>query len=631
MFGLMACHVGKTCYQDNVKEKKQTDLATEILGARSEDDILQCLKKSDITQEEQLTIVVRLLALTLVDKDRIKERLASVLASRFGHSSEKASEQQLALFAEALRTLAQGTGVAPSNPPTEPSAKAADETGAQEGGATTQEESTRETSVVEAEPAAALPPDLHAITQQTEREIKALVDQKRAAAQAERERRRQAMKEPGADAVPRPPPWPDNLPVREVYCPVHNRACTDPECGRDRNTLRFDTSWRIEEKVSYEVVVYHREVVACSHGHGAPESAPGVPNIVPRGHLGLALSVRILWLRFSQNLPVCRIVEILAADQISVSEEQIHTMFEHAVGLLAPVLLALQVMVRASSLINLDDTTARIMDRRLKRRCRIARMWLALGDERWAWYFATADWKADGAKDKLGAVSGVVQGDGYRGHKRNANVLGWLMAGCMAHLRRKLLRAVVAKDPRATEAMALVQALYRVERLAKEAGLNAAGRLKLRLERSVPLMEALAAWARRVAPTIEQGSPLGQAWTYLDNQWDALCTYLTSGHVSIDNNAAERGLRRFAIGRKLWLFFRGDHTCERAAVIASVLMTARLHGANELQYLRWLFEQLLRREWSETAARALLPDFWLAAQQEEAKESGRVSPECVAR
>ena len=49
-------------------------------------------------------------------------------------------------------------------------------------------------------------------------------------------------------------------------------------------------------------------------------------------------------------------------------------------------------------------------------------------------------------------------------------------------------------------------------------------------------------------------------------------------------------------------------------------MTARLHGANELAYLKWLFRQLLRREWSDEAARKLLPDYWLRAQQEEVKE-----------
>jgi transposase len=137
-------------------------------------------------------------------------------------------------------------------------------------------------------------------------------------------------------------------------------------------------------------------------------------------------------------------------------------------------------------------------------------------------------------------------------------------------------------------------------------------------------MAALERWARTGAPTIETGSPMGEAWTYLNNQWDYLQTYLSDGRVSIDNNAAERALRRITIGRKLWLFFRGDVTVERAARLASLLATARLHGANELEYLRWLLQELARREWSVVAAAGLLPDAWMAANNKKAEQGSAV-------
>ena len=88
------------------------------------------------------------------------------------------------------------------------------------------------------------------------------------------------------------------------------------------------------------------------------------------------------------------------------------------------------------------------------------------------------------------------------------------LAGCMAHLRRKLRVAMNARDPRATEALALVQGLYRVEELARLRLLDADQRLALRQERSVPIMGALVDWAEVVQPTIVKGSPLGKAWIY---------------------------------------------------------------------------------------------------------------------
>jgi transposase len=205
-----------------------------------------------------------------------------------------------------------------------------------------------------------------------------------------------------------------------------------------------------------------------------------------------------------------------------------------------------------------------------------------------------------------------------------AKKLGIPLAGCMAHLRRKLRKAMLAKDPRATEAIALIQGLYRIERLARLQGLDANGLLTLRRARAVPLMAALERWAHTVAPSVETGSPLGKAWTYLNNQWDCLQTYLSNPAVNIDNNAAERALRRITIGRKLWLFFRGNDTFERAARIASLLATARLHGADERRYIEWLLGELARREWSPAAAARLLPEAWLAAQEKKAEEVASV-------
>ena len=105
---------------------------------------------------------------------------------------------------------------------------------------------------------------------------------------------------------------------------------------------------------------------------------------------------------------------------------------------------------------------------------------------------------------------------------------------------------------------------------------------------------------------------------------DCLQTYLSNPAVSIDNNAAERALRRITIGRKLWLFFRGDATFERAARIASLLATARLHGADERRYLEWLLGELARREWSPEAAARLLPGAWLAAQEKQVEEGSAI-------
>jgi hypothetical protein len=190
------------------------------------------------------------------------------------------------------------------------------------------------------------------------------------------------------------------------------------------------------------------------------------------------------------------------------------------------------------------------------------------------------------------------------------------LAGCSGHARREFFKSVKAKDPRAGLAMALIQGMYWVEKLAKLRHLGPENIAALRKEPSAPLVEALKRWTEDVAPTIVSGSELGKAWTYLQNQWPYLIVFLTDGSVSLTNDAAERGLRRITIARKLWLFVQNNKNAEWAAVLANLVATARPYGANELDYITWLPRELARREWSNEAARGLLPDVWLAAQEQ---------------
>lgn len=564
-----------------------TKFATTLLAERSRDALLAQLTTAPLAQPDLLGLVTDLLLVVGQDNDSLKLRVAHLLASRFGRSSERSSAAQLVLFGELLN-LVQTEQVLPDD--------------------TTESKAN-------------VPP----LSEQTEQQIDALVEQKRQEQKEAKERRRQAEIEARAEGKPSVAvPWPTHLPVREETIDVDaaDRACSD--CEQERGIIGQETSWRIEATTKCEVVVTHRLTRACQAHHGGPVTPPAPPKPVDKGHLGFGLAAHAISLRFAHNLPIHRIVEMFADHGIPVSEEVLHTLFTTTSERVEPVLETLAVQVRASDLVNIDDTPVLVLDPEEPKRRRRARIWLALGDGHWAWFFSTKTWKEEDAEARLGKLTGTLQGDGYKGFKKLAKKNGIAQAGCMAHLRRKLRKAMLAHDPRATEAVALVHGLYRVEKLAKLQELDADGVLALRKERSVPLMDALERWAREVASTIETGSPLGQAWTYLDNQWSYLRQFLLDGRVSIDNNAAERGLRRITIGRKLWLFFRGDETVERAARLASILTTARLHGANELAYLTWLLQELARREWSVEAARQLLPDVWLAAQKKQAEEGRAV-------
>jgi len=571
-----------------------TKVAIQLIKERSRDALVEGLDTAltDMGHDEAVLFLADLLLAMGADRDHLKARLAGLLAARFGRSSEKSSAEQLDLFAEALRVV--------------------------EGDTSSSSDSDSPTDEPAPDPAAVAAE----LIEQTNAEVTALVAEQRAQRKAAREAQRAARQLEQDDKAGKPVTWPTNLPVREetLELPEDQRVCPDRECELLLEIIRYETSWRLEHTTKTEVVVTRIPVAACPSHHGGPVTLPVPPKPVDGGRLGFSLAARLLWLRTTHNLPVRRIAEMLGADNVPVSESMIHTLICTTGERAKPLVEAIQAEVQRATLVNLDDTPTDVHEGHRERKRRKARVWLALGDEKFAYFFATKTWKAKEAEEALGPITGVLQGDGYAGFPKYAKSHGLTLAGCMAHLRRKMQKAFDARDPRATLPMALIHGLYNVEKLARMQGVDADGRLALRQERSVPIMKVLIAWAEKVEPTIETGSPLGKAWTYLSNQLEPLQAYLSDGNISIDNNAVERGLRRHTIGRKLWLFFRGQDKLEHVTRIMSIVTTARLHGVDELAYLTWVLEQLARRTWSPTAARKLLPDAWRAMQEKKAKK-----------
>ncbi len=582
-----------------MSQAEPTSVAIALLKERDRDALVERLTATlaDLALDEAVAFLADLLLAAGADRDRLKERVVSLLASRFGRRSEKSSDDQLQLFAQALIR--------------EPGKDAVE--GEQTDDATTSSEQGKTAAE---------------LIEQTNNEIESEKEAQRRARKKAAEARRQAARLEGKDGDS--VPWPTHLPVREETLPLPEelRCCAD--CGEERKVIRYDKSWRLEHHTTSEVVVTRTPVAACKSHHGGPVSVPVPPKPVDKGQLGFSLASHILWLRITHNLPVRRIAEMLQAEGAPVSERVIHTLIGETGQRARPVVEAIAARVRQAELVNIDDTFTDVYEegddngsgRHRKRVRRRARVWVALGDERYAYFFATRSWKAEEAVAALGEISGVLQGDGYGGFPGYAAEHDVTLAGCMSHLRRKMQAAVKAKDPRASLPMGLINGMYSVEKLARLRRLSPDERLALRQERSVPMMAKLLDWADDVAPTIVKGSPLGKAWTYLDNQQEMLQVFLHHGAVSIDNNAAERALRRHTVGRKLWLFFRDQDKLEHVARLMAILTTARLHGVEEKAYLTWLLEQLARREWSDKAADALLPDAWMAMNEKQAEDLG---------
>jgi transposase len=197
-------------------------------------------------------------------------------------------------------------------------------------------------------------------------------------------------------------------------------------------------------------------------------------------------------------------------------------------------------------------------------------------------------------RQHLANYAGILQADAYAGFNdlyHEARKPGPIIeAACWAHGRRKLfVLADVAKAPLAIEAVRRIDATFDVEREIN--GLSTEQRHAIRQVRAVPLVTSLEQWMRGERTRLSRHSEVAKAMDYMLKRWPAFTRFLDDGRICLTNNAAERGLRGIALGRKAWLFAGSDRGGERAAAMYSLIVTAKL---NDVDPRAWLADVLAR-------------------------------------
>ena len=171
-------------------------------------------------------------------------------------------------------------------------------------------------------------------------------------------------------------------------------------------------------------------------------------------------------------------------------------------------------------------------------------------------------------------------------------------AGCWAHARRKLFEladiASKARRPKPTtispiafEAVQKFDAIFALERSIN--GLSPEARMAARRRDVAPLVNDLIDWMKRERAKLSRHNEVAKAFDYMLKRIDVFTRFLEDGRICLSNNAAERELRGIALGRKSWLFAGSDRGGERAAVMLTLIHTARL---NEVDPQAWLADIL---------------------------------------
>lgn len=408
---------------------------------------------------------------------------------------------------------------------------------------------------------------------------------------------------------------------REITCENEEHELICPICGQHKIFIRNEISEVILFIAAhFELGQVIRSIHACKTCQEGITIAPTPNKPIEKGLPTPALLANVVVSKYLDHMPLFRLGRSYARLGYPVADSTLGSWVGATADLLKPIALHLQKLVLTMSLVGVDDTPLKVLDRSRKPAVRRGHIWAYLGYKDgkplYGFYAYTKTWKGDEARALLKDYKGKLQGDGYAGYLRLFLDVGLLIikVGCWAHARRKFKEAFDSGDTRAAEPLLYIQRLYAVERLATKRRASPYERLALRQQYSMPAMLRLKDWMKRRSPFIEPKSLLAKAVTYLSNQWESLQVYLTDGSIPIDNNFVEQQMRPVGLGRKNYLFAGSDEGAERAAILYTILTNCRLAGINPEAYLTDVLERVSMGG-KENQLDELLPQNWKPREQ----------------
>jgi transposase len=407
-------------------------------------------------------------------------------------------------------------------------------------------------------------------------------------------------------------PFPEHLPrERVVVAPPTSCAC----CGSLKlSKLGEDVTETLEViPRSWKVIQTVREKFTCRECETITQP-PAPFHVTPRGFIGPNLLAMVLFEKFGQHQPLNRQSERYGREGIELSVSTLADQMGAATVALAPLHALIRAHVLAAERLHADDTTVPILARG---KTDTGRIWTYVRDDRpfggsdppAALYFASRDRRLEHPNDHLADWRGIVQADaygGYNGLYDPARKPGPVTSAlCWAHARRGFFElADIAANARrkangggnttpvspiALETVKRIDALFAIEREIN--GKSADERHSIRQQQSLPLVEELHTWLTEQRGKLSRSSSVVKPIDYMLKRWDRFAAFLDDGRICLSNNAAERSLRGFALGRKAWLFAGSDRGADRAAAITTLITTAKL---NDVDPQAWLADVLAR-------------------------------------
>ena len=396
-------------------------------------------------------------------------------------------------------------------------------------------------------------------------------------------------------------PLPAHLPRirREIDLPESEKICPIHQVELDK--IGEEVVEKLEIiPAQVNVIQYVTFKYKCSCCENRFHSAIRDSDPIPKSFATPSLLAYIVTAKFVDGLPLYRQERIFDRLSIDLNRTTMSRWMIATAELAKPLWRLMHEDLLASPVLHVDETEVQVICEPGRKAQAKSYMWcLARQTENPIILFNyEASRSKSAALNLLDNFRGTAVCDGYKVYDSLFPILGYILAGCMAHVRRKFWHAekTAKKEAKsdtkiiASAALNFIKKLYAIE--AKIKGRPPDEIVKIRQEMSVPIVDSFLNWLTDMETVVLPSSPTGKAIAYTLGQWPKLVQFTKNGLVAIDNNYIEAHIRPFVIGRNAWMFSYSTKGAHTSAILYSLVETAKANGIDPHDYLHLIFKEL---------------------------------------
>jgi len=421
-----------------------------------------------------------------------------------------------------------------------------------------------------------------------------------------------------APKAPRKQPRRQALPAHlrrvEHHHEPESTNCAAADCGQPMTRIGEDVSEHLDIVPAEFFVhrhIYGKWACRCCQRLGLERlvQEPADPQIIDGGIAASGFIAHTLISRFVDHLPYYRQETINARSGVHTPRSTLASMSGRGGAALEPLYEVQERFVLSCPVLHADETPVSMLDPGAGKTKR-AYIWayargeldaqpgviyqfcLGRGSQYPVAFLGPPQGPPGAPPSDQALWNGTLVCDQYAGYDRALDRRVYpqrLAAHCFAHARRRFDELIGTSEV-AKEAIKRIGWIYHVE--GQFQAMDAQQRQAARDQLTRPLWKELQVWLRLERGRVPDGTAIAGAIDYSLNSWTALTRHLDDGAVPIDNNFIERQIKPWAMGRKAWLFCGSELAGQRAAIVMSLVQSAKLNGHETWAYLRDVLERL---------------------------------------